>query len=287
MATRRITSRTTPGPIETGNIGPNQYAKCTVANRILPGTIEIEKQATPTGSQAFGFTGSGPLGSFSLVDNGTGGSSSRTFTGLAPGNYSVTESVPANWSLTGATCSTPAGTVAGATATIAVTGRSSVVCTFRNTRNDTPPPPDPGLPDVEPAPPPPSTQLEVEKTISPTARAAARIAFSLTVTNVGPIPAENVQLRDVPPGSVVLRRGSLRSTSKANVAGGSATWNIGTLAPGASRTVSGSVVLASGTPGKKRNWVFASATNAETATASADTRVRFIAQRRVIPPVTG
>ncbi len=140
---------------------------------------------------------------------------------------------------------------------------------------------------MDPAPPPPSTQLEVEKTISPTARAAARISFSLTVTNVGPIPAENVQLRDVPPGSVVLRRGSLRSTSKAQVAGGSATWNIGTLAPGASRTVSGSVVLASATPGKKRNRVFASATNAETVNAYADTRVRFIAQRRVIPPVTG
>ena len=92
VATRRITSRTTPGPIETDPIGPNQYAKCTVVNKILPGTIEIEKQATPTGSQAFGFTGSGPLGSFSLVDNGTGGSSSRTFTGLTPGNYSVTES---------------------------------------------------------------------------------------------------------------------------------------------------------------------------------------------------
>ncbi len=162
-----------------------------------------------------------------------------------------------------------------------------MVCTFRNTRNDTPPPPTPRSAGRWPAPPPPSTQLEVEKTISPTARAAERISFSLTVTNVGPIPAENVQLRDVPPGSVVLRRGSLRSTSKAQVAGGSATWNIGTLAPGASRTVSGSVVLASATPGNKRNWVFASATNAETVTAYADTRVRFIAQRRVIPPVTG
>ena len=65
VATRRKTHRTTAGPIKTDPIGPNQYAKCTVVNKILPGTIEIEKQATPTGSQAFGFTGSGPLGSFS------------------------------------------------------------------------------------------------------------------------------------------------------------------------------------------------------------------------------
>ena len=39
-------------------VGPNQYASCTVRNRIRPGTIEIEKNATPESSQVFAFTGS-------------------------------------------------------------------------------------------------------------------------------------------------------------------------------------------------------------------------------------
>ena len=40
-------------------------------------------------------------------------------------------------------------------------------------------------------------------------------------------------------------------------------------------------------PGKKHNTVLASANNAETVTDYADTRLRVLAQRRVIPPVTG
>ena len=45
-------------PVGEVTIGPNQYARCTVRNRIRPGTIEIEKNATPESSQAFAFTGS-------------------------------------------------------------------------------------------------------------------------------------------------------------------------------------------------------------------------------------
>ena len=67
-------------------IGPNEYAKCTVRNRIIPGTIEIEKEATPQGSREFAFTGSSGLGAFTLLeDDGTESQSSRTFDGLAPG----------------------------------------------------------------------------------------------------------------------------------------------------------------------------------------------------------
>ncbi len=71
------------------------------------------------------------------------------------------------------------------------------------------------------------------------------------------------------------------------MAGGSATWSVGTLAPGATRRIRGSVLLTSAAPGLKRNHVFATANNADTVNAFADTRVRVIAQRRVIPPVTG
>jgi hypothetical protein len=49
--------------------------------------------------------------------------------------------------------------------------------------------------------------------------------------------------------------------------------------------VRGSVVLKSGSPGLKRNLAVATAVNANQAQDPADTRV--LAQRRVIPPVTG
>jgi uncharacterized repeat protein (TIGR01451 family) len=263
---------TTPGPARFATLGPNQYAKCTVRNRILPGTIEIEKSATPTGSQAFAFTGSGPLGSFSLVDTGRGGSSSRTFTGLAPATYRVTETVPAGWSLTGASCSTADGTVAGATATITLTPQASTVCTFRNTRDDTPPPA-----------PPPTTRLRILKTAPAVARAGQKAQFALTVTNAGPVTARDVRLADVPPASIQLQL--LSSDTRVRIEGGNAVWRLGDLAPGAKRTVRGTVRIVSATPGLKRNLALATADNANLVQDPADTRV--LAQRRITPPVTG
>jgi uncharacterized repeat protein (TIGR01451 family) len=192
--------------------------------------------------------------------------------------------------------------VDGAQVSIALAANEYVSCTFQNKRGDEPPPDPPDPPDPPapppappappappPAPPPPTprTQLEVEKTAPATARVGQRIAFSLTVTNVGTVPAQNVLLRDIPPGAMAL--GGLRSSARARVQGGKATWIIGTLAPGAtaSRTIRGTVRILSGTPGKKRNTVLASARNADTVHAIADTLLRVIAQRRIIPPVTG
>ena len=57
-------------------------------NQALPGTIEIEKEATPQGAQAFAFTGS-PGRSRSRSSTGGRDSSSRIFAGLAPGTYTV------------------------------------------------------------------------------------------------------------------------------------------------------------------------------------------------------
>jgi hypothetical protein len=111
------------------------------------------------------------------------------------------------------------------------------------------------------------------------------MAFELTVTNVGPVAAQNVLLGDVPPAA--LRLAGLQSTgaSKPKIVRGNAVWRLGTLAPGARRTVRGSVVLRSGTPGLKRNLALATAVNANLARDTTDTRV--LAQRRIIPPVTG
>ena len=376
---RRRTIKRTSEPVKSITVGPNQYYKCTVRNKIKPGTIEIEKQATPQSSQKFPFVGSTPLGNFSLVDDGNGASASRIFSGLTPGTYTVSELVPDNWHLTGITC-TPksAAAITGPEATITLTPGGSVVCTYsdaklgatkpgtieieksanpqsgqkfefsgslgdftlvddgtgnsssrifggltpgtytvrevvpdnwgltsitcstgsaaaitgpevaitiaagdavacayRDTRNEPPAPPEPPTPPAPPAPPSPtvggevvslpSTQLRVAKRAPRVARVGQRIRFS------GRVAARNVRVADFPPGAVGLA--SLRSGTRARVLGGEALWRLGTLAAGASRTIRGSVRIKSVTPGWKRNWVLATAVNAQLVSARADTRL--------------
>jgi uncharacterized repeat protein (TIGR01451 family) len=273
-------------------LGANQFATCTFRNRINPGTIEIEKDATPDSTREFEFTGSGPLGSFTLVDDGKDESTaSRTFANLAPGTYTVTETVPDDWELTGITC-TPGKTavITGPQVAITIAPGDAVVCTYRDTRIDPPVPPEPPIPPTPPEPPTPptplpSTVIDVVKTAPRTARVGERVPFSLTVNNVGSVAAQNVIMADVPPAALTLAR--LQSTGGARVrlARGNAYWHLGTLAPGAKRTIRGTVRITAGTPGLKRNLVLATAVNAQTAQDNADTRV--LAQQRVIPPVTG
>jgi hypothetical protein len=215
---RAVLNRTrSTRPTATGIIGPNQYAKCTVRNRIIPGTIEIEKRANPQGAKAFAFTGSAPLGDFALVDDGADpAAASRIFAGLPPGTYTVSEQVPVNWALTGIACSDPAVLIAGAQVTITIGPGDSVVCAYRDTRTNPPvptptPTPQPTVspsptatpaPSVSPAPTPapPSggtegatatneTQLKLVKSAPRVAAVGQRVRFTLTVTNTGSVPA--------------------------------------------------------------------------------------------------
>ena len=71
---------------------------------------------------------------------------------------------------------------------------------------------------------------------------------------------------------------------RARVGREGAIWHLGTLAPGASRTVRGTVRVKAGTPGLKRNLVFATAANAFLVHDRADTRL--LPQRRR-PAFTG
>ena len=127
---RRFSLSTPSGEVE---LAPGQDASCVVRNRIIPGTIEIEKNATPESSQEFPFTGSPGIGNFTLVDNRTDENVSEIFPNLPPGTYTVSELVPAGWELTGLTC-TPAGaaTTIGPQATITLVPGGSVVCTYND-----------------------------------------------------------------------------------------------------------------------------------------------------------
>jgi uncharacterized repeat protein (TIGR01451 family) len=296
----RRTIRATSDPILTDEVvQPGSFVTCAVYNKINPGTITIQKDATPQGSQVFNFTGS--LGPFTLVDDRTNGSVSRTFPNRTPGTYTVSETVPEDWTLTGTACTpeaaaTPTANGTGVAITLAAGG--AVTCTFNDLRIDPLAPPEP-TPEPTPAPnppgpppppsplqppptPPPSTQLRVVKKAPRFARVGQRVRFRLTVTNIGSVTARKVRMADLPPGAVALS--GLRASRRARVARGQAVWRLGRLAPGAKRTIRGSVRIQAGTPGWKRNLVLATAVNARLVNDVADTLVRA---RRQAPPVTG
>lgn len=104
------------------------------------GTIVIVKDAVPNHAQDFAFATVGTgLSAFSLDDDADGTlPNTRTFTGLEPGSYSVTEGVVAGWSLTDLSCIDPDnGTtfdLANRVVTIDIDSGETVTCTYTNTK---------------------------------------------------------------------------------------------------------------------------------------------------------
>ncbi len=105
---------------------PGETVTCTFENT-KNATLTIVKDAIPDDERVFNFTGSAGIGSFKLKDNGTL-PNSTTFV-LLPGIYNVSETVPAGWNLTSATCSD-----GSAVDSIGLSPGESVTCTFTNAK---------------------------------------------------------------------------------------------------------------------------------------------------------
>lgn len=81
---------------------------------------------------------------------------------------------------------------------------------------------------------PRALDLALDKTVTPAiARPGQRVTFTLTVRNTGTLPATGIELRDPLPPHLAF----VSATGGAVVAGGTVTWTLGSLAPGASLTV--------------------------------------------------
>ena len=105
------------------SLAPGQTVKCTFENTKL-GSITVVKR-TSGGDGTFQFTGN--LGTFNL--NTTAGSAQQSFGDLLPDSYSVTESIPAGWDLSSATCDN-----GDAPGNINLDAGENVTCTFENTK---------------------------------------------------------------------------------------------------------------------------------------------------------
>lgn len=100
-------------------------AACTIP----PATLIIEKQTDPDGYPGlFTFTGT--------ITGTIGDGDQLTTAILSPGSYTVTETVPADWTLSSITCddSNSNGNLAQASATAVLEAGETVTCTFTNTK---------------------------------------------------------------------------------------------------------------------------------------------------------
>ncbi|MER2531639.1 MAG: IPTL-CTERM sorting domain-containing protein [Candidatus Competibacter sp.] len=106
---------------------PGQTVKCTFANE-KQNTITVVKRAVG-GDGTFPFV-SQSLGNFNLKT--AQGAAKRNFSNLTPGTYDLSETVPAGWTLSTATCDN-----GDAPGSIHLVSGQTVVCTFENTKQDT------------------------------------------------------------------------------------------------------------------------------------------------------
>ena len=116
------------------NLAAGQTVTCTYTDT-KAGTIVVQKTAVG-GNAQFNFTATGGLTTpFSITT--VSGSGTQTFSSLAPGAYSVTESGPSSpWTFTSLTCSA-GGSVSGQTATITLTAGATVTCTYTDSKAGT------------------------------------------------------------------------------------------------------------------------------------------------------
>ena len=112
----------------TGTIALGESKSCTVTNDDIPpgsGTLTIVKAASPESSQPFSFS-SPTLGAFTLIDDGSS-SDRRLFVVDANSSHTVTETVPAGWTLQSAACDN-----GNPITDIFVAEGANVNCTFTN-----------------------------------------------------------------------------------------------------------------------------------------------------------
>lgn len=109
---------------------------CYITNQKL-GTLTIKKDVVGgTSAQVFSFTTTGSgLSSFKLDDNTNATySNAKTFSGLQPGTYTVSEGSLSSWKLSGLTCTGASSwSKSGSKVTVALAAGENVVCAFSNT----------------------------------------------------------------------------------------------------------------------------------------------------------
>lgn len=187
-------------------------ATCTITNTYAPanGTLTVKKvvSGSDADESAFSFQVNGGA-TTAFNTNGQNDLS------LAPGTYSVVETAAPGYNTTYSGCSN-----------VQVASNQTATCTVTNTL----------IPLV--------ADLNVEKTVSDVEPAAgASIFYTITVKNEGPNDATNVVVTDViPAGLTFVNSTPVHSGTAPNLS-----WNLGSIANGASKSITVNVTVDNGT----------------------------------------
>jgi uncharacterized repeat protein (TIGR01451 family) len=127
-----------------------------------------------------------------------------------------------------------------------------------------------------------TARLVITKKAPARARPLSRVKYTIVVRNTSKVAARSVVLRDAIPSGLSLVTASRARTLNNGVI----TFRLGTLAPGASRTVTVTMLADASVRGKRTNVATVSATGVRAVRAAAATVFRTLA-RRVQPAVTG
>lgn len=111
-------------------LAAGENVTCTYTDTKRASITVVKNTVGGNGTFDFG----GPGGAFQITTSG--GTGQVVLGNLAPGSYSVSESVPAGWDLTNLACVDPSGgtTTAGATASVGLAAGENVTCTFTDTK---------------------------------------------------------------------------------------------------------------------------------------------------------
>jgi uncharacterized repeat protein (TIGR01451 family) len=126
-------------------------------------------------------------------------------------------------------------------------------------------------------------RLAIDKRGPATAKSGVIITYTMKVTNTSAVTANNVVVRDRVPTSMSLAK----KTAGVQLVKGFVVIQVGTLAPGASKTVRVQFRIDRRASGLRTNTASASASNATTVRDSARTRIILVSGRIVVPSVTG
>ena len=220
-------------------------------------------------------TGPATLSAGSLVI-GAAGSATTTLTASGVGTVGITATTSGDGRLIGINPTNPETNPQPTAAAEATTLSASTQVAFQAA----PTPVVPNVPNVPVA----SVKPTVAITKSGPARAKvlSKVSYRITVKNTGRVTLRNVVLRHRLPRGL-----SFVSASRTNtLASGNATFQIGSLAPGASRTVVVTLMANASVRGSRTNVATVSATNVRPKSAQAATVFRALV-RRVQPAVTG
>jgi uncharacterized repeat protein (TIGR01451 family) len=124
--------------------------------------------------------------------------------------------------------------------------------------------------------------LRISKSAPASARALSTVRYRITVRNPTPVAVRNAVLRDRIPSGM-----SFRAASRAGrVESGRIRWSLGTLRPGARRTVTVWLFASASVRGNRTNVATVSATGVRTVKAEVSTFFQAV-QRQTRPAVTG